>query len=91
MAAREIIMRQVILPRYRAYLQAEEVVQEGQAIELQQAVTQNKVAQAQGGQYSAESARVRMHYTHNNLPIAEELSGVAEYTRISARRPSSMK
>jgi hypothetical protein len=81
LAARET-MRQFVLPRYRRIPDLA-IVDEGPALELLQVVTHNQAAPAQGGQYSTDSARVRLHYTLNGQPVAEEMSGVAEYTRIS--------
>jgi hypothetical protein len=75
-------MRQFVLPRYRRISDLA-IVDEGPALELLQVVTHNQAAQPQGGQYSTDSARVRLHYTINGQPVAEEMSGVAEYTRIS--------
>jgi hypothetical protein len=79
-AAREA-MRQFVLPRYRK-IQGLAVVDEGPAFELLQVANRNQPAQAQGAQYSNDSARVRLHYTQNNQAVAEEMSGVAEYTRV---------
>jgi DNA-directed RNA polymerase subunit RPC12/RpoP len=80
MAAREA-MRQFVLPRYRR-IQGLAVADEGPALELLEVATRNQPAQAQGTHYSNDSARLRLHYTQDNQAIAEEMSGVAEYTRI---------
>jgi DNA-directed RNA polymerase subunit RPC12/RpoP len=74
-------MDQFVLPRYRR-IQGLAVVDEGPALELLQAVTHSQPAQ--GMQYSNDSARVRLHYTQNNQALAEEMSGVAEYSRLAA-------
>jgi DNA-directed RNA polymerase subunit RPC12/RpoP len=74
-------MRQYVLPRYRR-IQDLSVPDEGPALELLRAVSPSQPAQ--GGQYSNESARVRLHYTLNGQAVAEEMSGVAEYTRLLA-------
>jgi hypothetical protein len=79
-AAREA-MRQFVLPRYRN-IPGLAVVDEGPALELLGVVSRNQPAQAQGAQYSNDSARFRLHYAQNNQGIAEEMSGVAEYTRV---------
>ena len=81
-AAREV-MHQVVLQRYRRVPDLA-IVDEGPATELLQFVTHEQANQAQGGQYSTDSVRMRLHYTFNNQPVAEEMSGVAEYTRILA-------
>ncbi len=73
-------MRQYVLPRYRR-IQGLSVADEGPAIELLSAVSPSQPAQ--GGQYANNSARVRLHYTLNGQAVAEEMSGVAEYTRMS--------
>ena len=79
-AARQA-MRQFVLPRYR-HIQNPSVVEEGPAHELLQAVAPNQPAQV--GQYSNDSARMRLHYMQGDQPIAEEMSGVVEYTRLGA-------
>jgi DNA-directed RNA polymerase subunit RPC12/RpoP len=79
-AARDA-MRQYVLPRYRK-IQGLSIVDEGPAQELLQAVSPNQPAQ--GGGYSNDSARLRLHYAQGSQPIAEEMSGVAEYTRMQA-------
>lgn len=75
-------MRQFVLPRYRR-IQDLAIVDEGPATELLQVVTHNQANPGQAGQYSTDSARVRLQYTNNQQPMGEEMSGVAEYTRIS--------
>lgn len=79
-AAREA-MRQYVLPRYRK-IQGLAIVDEGPALELRQVANHNQPAPMQGMQYSNDSVRVRLHYAQNNQMIAEEMSGVVEYTRI---------
>lgn len=76
------VMRQLVLPRYRR-IQGLSIVAEGPAPELQQFVTHSQPNPGQGGQYSIDSARVRLHYALNQQPVAEDISGVAEYTRVS--------
>jgi hypothetical protein len=75
-------MRQFVLPRFRRIPDLA-IVDEGPALELLQVVTRSQAPQPQGGQYSTDSTRGRLHYTLNSQPVAEEMSGVAEYTRIS--------
>lgn len=82
MPAREVI-RRFVLPRYRPMPDLQ-VVDEGAAQELLQVVRRNQPAPPPMGQYSTDAARVRLHYTLNGQPIAEELSGVVEYVRISS-------
>jgi hypothetical protein len=80
MPAREA-MRKSVLPRYRKYSDLT-IVGEGPAQELVQAVMQNQTNSSQGGQYSFDSVRMRLHYSINNQPVAEEISGISEYNRI---------
>lgn len=79
--AREV-MRQIVLPRFRR-IQDLSIVDEGPALELLQVFTRNQTNPGQGGQYSTDSIRMRLHYTNNQQPVAEEISGVAEYTRLA--------
>jgi len=74
-------MRQLVLPRYRN-IQGLTIIEEAPAVELQQFALQNQPNSGQGGQYSADSVRMRLQYTFNQQPVAEEISGVAEYMRM---------
>ena len=74
-------MRQFVLPRYRK-MQDLRIVDEGPATELLQAVNQNQPIQAYGSQTNRDSARVRLRYTQQQREIAEEMSCIAEYSRI---------
>lgn len=76
-------MRQYVLPRYRK-VAGLAVVEEGPALELLQAIHPNQPGQARGGGFSADSARVRLHYMLGNQPVAEEMSCITEYTRLGA-------
>lgn len=78
-----VCMRQYVLPRARKIPDLT-IVDEGPAVELLQAVTHNQADTPPGGQYSTDSVRVRLHYIFNQQPAAEEMSGVTEYTRITA-------
>ncbi|PKO19040.1 MAG: hypothetical protein CVU39_00380 [Chloroflexi bacterium HGW-Chloroflexi-10] len=75
-------MRQFVLPRYRR-IQGLSIIEESPALELLQVVSHNQVNPVQAGQYSTDSVRMRLQYTCNQLPVAEEISGVAEYTRLA--------
>jgi len=75
-------MRRYVLPRFRKYADLT-IVDQGPAHELVQAVMRNQPAQGQGGQYSFDSVRMRLNYSVNNQPAAEEISGITEYTRVA--------
>ncbi len=81
MPAREVI-RRFVLPRCRPFPDLQ-IIGEGPAPELLEVVRRNQPAPPPMGQYSTDAARARLHYTLNGQPIAEELSGVAEYVRLS--------
>jgi DNA-directed RNA polymerase subunit RPC12/RpoP len=74
-------MRQLVLPRYRKFRDLS-IIDEGPANELEQIALRSQVNTGQGGQYSTDSVRMRLHYTFNQQPAAEEISSVAEYVRI---------
>ncbi len=74
-------MRQFVLPRFRQIPDLT-IVDEGPNMELQQLATRNQAGAAPGGQYSADAVRMRLHYSINRQPVAEEISGVGEYTRV---------
>jgi DNA-directed RNA polymerase subunit RPC12/RpoP len=76
-------MREYVLPRYKK-IQGLGIADEGPANELLQAVGGNQPSPAQGAQFSRDAGHVRLHYTYKNQPVAEEMSGVAEYTRTLA-------
>lgn len=76
-------MRKYVLPRYRK-IAGLQVVDEGPASELLQAVTGGQAGSQVGGRVSHDSARVRLQYPINNQVAAEEMSGIVEYTQIGA-------
>lgn len=74
-------MRMFVLPRFRQ-LAGLAVIEEGPAPELLQTAVNNQPPPMQGAQVSNDAARLRLHFTLNEQPLAEELSGVTEYTRV---------
>lgn len=76
-------MHRYALPRYRA-VPGLAVVDEGPAPELLQVARHFQSASQPGAQVSADAVRMRLHYTLNQQPVAEEISCVAEYTRLFA-------
>jgi DNA-directed RNA polymerase subunit RPC12/RpoP len=77
------VLHQYVLPRYRR-IPGLVVADEGPAIELLQAIAQTQPAQVPGGNYSRDSARVRLQYGLGGQAVAEEMSFITEYTRLGA-------